>query len=53
MSKEIDEFREEMLSWFETVTENQQIILDNQAEILEKLDNLSRPGGDYSIDSDE
>ena len=30
--------------------ENQNDILDNQAQILEKLDNLSRPGSDYSVD---
>lgn len=47
---ELGDLRDEIEGWFETVIENQNIILENQAEIIEKLNNLSRDGGDYSIE---
>jgi predicted nucleic-acid-binding protein len=47
---ELDELRDEISGWVDTILENQQLIVENQNEILEKLDNLSRPGSDYSVD---
>jgi hypothetical protein len=41
---------EEILGSLTILGDNDERILENQNEILEKLSNLSLPGGDYSID---
>lgn len=48
--KTLEEFYKEYTLDIKEVLQNQELIIENQAEILEKLDNLSRPGSDYSVD---
>ena len=48
MSESEKSFKE-VYDMIDTVLENQQIIIANQEDILEKLDNISRSGGDYEI----
>lgn len=43
------ELMEDVLNGLEELKQGQEEIKENQAEIMEKIDNLSRAGGDYSI----
>lgn len=43
------ELMEDVLNTLDELKQGQERIEENQAEIMEKMNNLSLPGGDYSI----